>query len=123
MNWKTIEERYGNAKVLFLGKWRVSKVFFDGSRSNGDRSVYRADLFLPGMKPTIGHFELEEDAMAAAEKAVKYWVDQSGIGDNSIPTPTTISPLVEGVIKNGGVNELPTKPKPNIPPPPQSHRS
>jgi hypothetical protein len=42
-------------------------------RSKDDHNVYKVTCGLPGIKPTLGNFEKQEEAKAKLESAVKHW--------------------------------------------------
>lgn len=48
-------------------------VHYDSMRSKDDHNVYKVTCGLPGIKPTLGNFEKQEEAKAKLESAVKHW--------------------------------------------------
>jgi len=80
--WKDDERLYSaGAKNLYLGKWCVASVGWDGVNKIDEKWIIY--LHLPGLKvkmPT--QYKEIEDAQAKAEKYVLYWIKEAKIGEN-----------------------------------------
>ena len=77
MAWGTDERRLAYGKCLFLGKWNVGGVYYDGLTQKDDQLKYASTCNLPGIKSTLGHYETEEEAKKRTEEAVHYWISTS----------------------------------------------
>jgi len=76
MEWKNNKAQYAYGKLLFLGAWNVGGIYYDSCRSKDDPLKYAATCRLPGIKGSLGHFKLEEEAKKAAENAVAHWLSK-----------------------------------------------
>jgi len=79
MTWKDASSTYVSGDSLYLGRWKVGSVFYDGARPRGALEVYRADCSLPGIKADLGGYETVIEARAAVERAVNHWIKHSGL--------------------------------------------
>jgi hypothetical protein len=77
--WKNREEQYGSGgKSLFLGKWKVADISWDGVNRTDDKWIVY--LLLPGLKSRLEtQYKNIDDAMEKAEQVVNMWIAKSGI--------------------------------------------
>jgi hypothetical protein len=75
--WKSINREYITGFNLFLGKYAVGSVYFDGTVARGSENRYATTCSLPGIKNNLGHFKTEEEAKERVEYAVNYWLNNA----------------------------------------------
>lgn len=65
-------------KMLYLGKFKVLMVAYNGGRPKGDDSkTYLVESYLPGLKEHQGYYPTEELAQERAEYVLNYWLEQA----------------------------------------------
>lgn len=74
LTWIRKTGKFESGQRLYLGKWPVGSVYYDNGCSRDDPLKHCATTRLPGMKERQGHYATEQEAMAKAEKVVKYWL-------------------------------------------------
>jgi hypothetical protein len=79
IEWKNNEKQYSSGgKNLFLGKYCVASVGWDGANWTDEKWIVYLDL--PGLKsPLEKQYKRIEDAKARAEQAVETWIEGSTI--------------------------------------------
>jgi hypothetical protein len=79
LNWKDNENPYGgNGKDLYLGKWHVASVGWDGVNKTDTKWIVY--LHLPGLKPRLTiQYKNIADAMIRTEQAVQSWLTGAGV--------------------------------------------
>jgi hypothetical protein len=82
MKWENDNQEYVNGEALFIGKWKVGGVYYDGCHSKGDPLTYMVVCYLPGIKKRFNNYETSEEGKKMLETAVKYWIEKSGLKEN-----------------------------------------
>jgi hypothetical protein len=71
LTWQAGVGMYKGERQLFLGKWKIGAVFYDGVNSQ-----IAVTTTLPGLKSRLGHFSNEEQAKEKLVAVAKYWLAQ-----------------------------------------------
>jgi hypothetical protein len=77
--WKRELRKYGDIDVGYLGAYKVFTVAYDGFTSRESENKHKLVNLLPGMKPTVGHFKNQEQAMMKAEVLYDEWLKSAGL--------------------------------------------
>lgn len=72
LEWKDIE--MGSGKKLYLGKYHVGSVFWDGFTSQTEDRKYKVTCKLPGIKPDLGRYKTVDEGKARLVQAVNTWI-------------------------------------------------
>ena len=82
IEWRQSTEKFDNGVHMFLGKYRVGSVQWDGiNRTDENYAVF---LNLPGIKSRLKkQYKTREEAIEMAEETVRYWIKNSGLIENS----------------------------------------
>lgn len=72
LEWKEIE--VGSGKKLYLGKYHVGSVFWDGFTSQTEDRKYKVACKLPGIKPDLGRYKTVDEGKARLIQAVNTWI-------------------------------------------------
>lgn len=76
MEWKVDKTKYSCGELLYLGKWNVGGVHYDGCRTKGDPLKYTATCRLPGIKTNLGGYTTDAEAKERVESAVTHWLNK-----------------------------------------------
>ena len=71
-DWKQFE--MGSGSKLYLGKYHVGSVFYDGFVSRDENLKFKVVCKLPGIKSDLGRYETEEEGKARLIRAVNTWI-------------------------------------------------
>lgn len=82
LKWLNEERAWGSGESLFLGKFKVGSVYYDAMQSKGGLKQ-AACCSLPGIKQNLGHYSTVQDAKYRVERAVNYWLVNSGLIEGS----------------------------------------
>lgn len=80
LRWEESESRYVVGHTALLGRWKVGSAYLDSMRPKGDPKRWAAACRLPGIKPTLGHFNSEREAKEKVERAIAVWIQGAGLG-------------------------------------------
>ncbi len=84
IEWKNKANSGGfQTSEVFLGKFCVGSVFRDSLVSRDDAKKSKTEMRLPGIKSTLGHFETHEEAKGKVEAAIKYWLSNAIIAEET----------------------------------------
>lgn len=73
--WKNSTSKYTSGKDAFIGKIKVGTYYYNGiDRDPALR--YVAKTTLPNLKPDLGKFPTEEEAIDIIEKSVAAWLKE-----------------------------------------------
>lgn len=79
IEWKKDEGPYANGENGFLGKAVIFSIHWDAFKQKGsDLPDYRLGCKLPGIKPSLGNYELDA-AKDKAERVLKHWLSITGL--------------------------------------------
>lgn len=74
-NWVNDTRLFHKGIVLFVGKWMIGAVCWEGGLK-GETKHYAAKSLLPGLKQHLDKYETEQEAKDRVEKATKYWIKE-----------------------------------------------
>jgi hypothetical protein len=82
MKWENDNQEYVCGDALFIGKWKVGGVYYDGCRSKDNPLAYMVVCYLPGVKKRLDNYKTSEEGKKRLEFAVTYWIEKSGLKEN-----------------------------------------